>query len=218
MECFFCVVKNDFWVILTSLVYFILWCGLQVKWFTWRYNINLSKKLKYSLSMIGCAFIAYQLLGFCVLLLYQRLTNQWIFSMNNYLRFSEDGKSVAIDYIRSIQLLIGSPIIEEIVLRDILYRLIYSRTKNVLMGFVGANACFSALHIINMLVNASGFYAAFQVVAAFIVGMWFSTRLYLTQNVIEVILLHVANNLFASFLKVEITFAEMELPYLISGL
>lgn len=90
--------------------------------------------------------------------------------------------------------------------------ILIKRVGDVLFSVLFTNLCFSSLHIVNVLRDASNFYTMFQILMAVLIGMFYSTRYYLTNNVIEVITLHVINNLFASLVPIDIKSEELY-PY-----
>jgi membrane protease YdiL (CAAX protease family) len=73
----------------------------------------------------------FSVIGFFLLLLIQTKTETWIYSTKNFIveECHEETKicKTAIAYSKILQLLLASPIIEEIVLRVILFTLYFSR-------------------------------------------------------------------------------------------
>jgi len=265
----FCIVKHDSFYILTSFLHFLLWTLIVCTWFLWRYQIDIKKRLKFTLSWHVYFIFLVSTVGFLLLVCYQASTNRWIFSFENYLTtectslsnstttssssvakqlsepptvnpfesITSDSDSapiiatlletpivnkssstiqahckVAINYVKMFQLVIGSPIIEEVILRIILFTLFLSRTRLVLFSIIMTALSFSSLHVVNMLRSTSTFYVAFQVLASFIIGIYYSCRYYLTGNVFEIVALHGINNFFAAFLPLTIDFKTL-FPY-----
>jgi membrane protease YdiL (CAAX protease family) len=75
----------------------------------------------------------FSVIGFFLLLLIQTKTETWIYSTKNFIveECHEETKicKTAIAYSKILQLLLASPIIEEIVLRVILFTLYFSRCE-----------------------------------------------------------------------------------------
>jgi hypothetical protein len=78
------------------------------------------------------------------------------------------------------------------------------RTKNLSFSLLFTNISFSALHLINLLRGSSIFYNTFQIVMAVLIGLFYSTRYYLTYNLYEIVVLHMMNNLFAMFIPIDL--------------
>ena len=122
-----------------------------------------------------------------------------------------------VDYLKMIQLMIGSPIVEEIILRVVLVHMFFRRTGRPVVSFVMTNTLFAVLHMFSVNWGASYVYTYYQVLAGFVLGMFYSTRYYLTENLAENALLHIANNVSAIFLPVTLTFDDIYPKYVIPG-
>lgn len=114
-----------------------------------------------------------------------------------------------VDYERIFHLVFGAPMIEEVVLRIALTTVIQRRLQTVMSSIIWTNVIFSSLHVINALQNASSSYTMFQVLAGFILGTFYSTRLYITGNLYESLSLHVLNNLTAIWIPVTLTWKDI---------
>lgn len=114
-----------------------------------------------------------------------------------------------VDYGRVFHLLFGAPLIEEVVLRIALTTVIQRRLGTVISSIVWTNVIFSSLHIVNALHNASNSYTMFQVFAGFILGTFYSTRLYITGNLFESLALHILNNMAAIWIPITITWTDI---------
>ena len=127
-----------------------------------------------------------------------------------------------VDYGRVFHLLFGAPLIEEVVLRIALTTVIQRRLGTVISSIVWTNVIFSSLHIVNALHNASSSYTLFQVFAGFILGTFYSTRLYITGNLYESLTLHILNNMAAIWIPISITwtdtFPHFSVPLLVTQL
>jgi len=119
-----------------------------------------------------------------------------------------------VDYLKMLQLLLGAPIVEEIILRVVLVHMFFRRTGRPIVSFVMTNLLFAVLHIFSFQWGASEVYTYFQVFAGFILGMFYSTRYYLTENLSENALLHIANNMSAIFIPVTLKFADVYPNYI----
>jgi membrane protease YdiL (CAAX protease family) len=174
-------------------------------------SVNLRRRLKWEVSQKVITVFVLSVLGCAGVIVLQWTLNHWIYSPANYINVecTEEGCKTALAYTKFIQILIGSPIIEEVILRIILFTLFASRTGDVLFSIITTNLCFSLLHIVNVMSDTSSFYNVFQVLMALLIGMFYSTRYYITGNAIEVILLHGINNLFASLVPISITGADL---------
>jgi membrane protease YdiL (CAAX protease family) len=126
-----------------------------------------------------------------------------------------DKNESLIDYLKLLQLTIGAPILEEIILRCVLFYLFKKRTSSVISSIVLTNILFSLLHVFSIEWEASDFYTLIQVISAFIVGMFYGTRFYLSGNLIENITLHILNNLTAIFIPINLTFNDLYPKYMI---
>jgi membrane protease YdiL (CAAX protease family) len=130
-------------------------------------------------------------------------------------------KEYHISYSRIFQLFLGSPIVEEIVIRVILYGIINKRIRNPLGSMIWTNSIFAILHFFNAFQSTADAYTFFQVnltfhlinfckmVAGFLLGLFYSTRYYLTDNLFENVALHVINNLSAIFIPIQTTFKDI---------
>lgn len=114
-----------------------------------------------------------------------------------------------VDYGRVFHLLFGAPLIEEVVLRIALTTVIQRRLGTVISSIVWTNVIFSSLHIVNALHNASNSYTMFQVFAGFILGTFYSTRLYITGNLYESLTLHILNNMAAIWIPITLTWKDI---------
>ncbi|KAG2386587.1 hypothetical protein C9374_002331 [Naegleria lovaniensis] len=126
---------------------------------------------------------------------------------------NEEGSQV--DYLKMIQLLIGSPIVEEIILRVVLVHMFFRRTGKPIVSFFMTNLLFAVLHMFSINWGASELYTYFQVLAGFVLGMFYSTRYYLTENLIENAMLHIANNISAIFIPVTLKFQDVYPNYIV---
>ncbi|KAL9654322.1 hypothetical protein ABK040_010353 [Willaertia magna] len=135
-------------------------------------------------------------------------------TLNNTMNDIEESK---VDYLKMIQLLIGAPIVEEIILRVVLVHMFFRRTGRPVISFIMTNLLFAALHIFSMQSswNVSKVYTYFQVFSGFIIGMFYSTRYYITENLLENALLHVANNISAIFIPITLTFSDIYPKYIV---
>lgn len=120
-----------------------------------------------------------------------------------------------VDYLKMIQLLIGSPIVEEIILRVVLVHMFFRRTGKPIVSFFMTNLLFAMLHMFSINWGASELYTYFQVLAGFILGMFYSTRYYLTENLTENAMLHIANNISAIFIPVTLKFEDVYPNYIV---
>jgi membrane protease YdiL (CAAX protease family) len=136
--------------------------------------------------------------------------NKKIYDFSNYLTI--DKENIAIAYSKVLQMIIASPIMEEVILRVILFTLLLQRTRNVIFSIIFTNIGFSALHVVNMWRDTSSFYTIFQILFAFVVGNYYSTRYFITDNLVEMVSLHIINNFFASFVPITLKYEDLY-PY-----
>eukprot|EP01080_Neovahlkampfia_damariscottae_P001274 gene1274-11361_t len=201
ISCILCYLNTDKLIIFTSLVHFLLATFLTVYWFLWRYGVQIKKRLTFKFSNRILIVFILSVIGLIFLLLIQYQTNTWIYSTSNFIVEECDEKTntceTAIAYFKILQLLIASPIIEEVVLRVILFTLYLS-------SLLFTNISFSALHLVNLLRGSSVFYSIFQITMAVIIGLFYSTRYYITYNLYEIVSLHMLNNLFAIIIPIDL--------------
>jgi membrane protease YdiL (CAAX protease family) len=129
--------------------------------------------------------------------------------MGSNLKNTRLANETVLDYGRVFHLLFGAPLIEEIVLRIALTTVIQRRLQSTIPSIIWTNVIFSLLHVINIMQNASSSYTLFQVFTGFILGTYYSTRMYITGNLFESLALHIMNNLTAIWIPVTITWKEI---------
>jgi membrane protease YdiL (CAAX protease family) len=198
--CVACLLLTDAIKITLSLVFVGLWCYLVCKYFLWRYQVEL-QHFYIHLTNTAKVVIGINGVGIALMILLQLYQHTWIYSLDNLLKAEKND----IDYLRTWQYLVGAPVIEEIILKVIMITVIFRRTKDILFSIFAANTSFAALHLINALQHASKYYVVFQAVAALELGLFFSTRYILSQNLFESITLHVLNNATAIWIPINIT-------------
>ncbi len=231
-----CVARRDVFSIVISLLFVVSWGVCLVSYFLWRHQIphfwrNMFQKWKQPLS--GTTKLAL-LFIFTGLFWLQYSTNDFVWDVSNFQFFQtptsqHDASSTVasteeeilqqhsptehsmfqIDYIKLFQLFIGSPIIEEIILRVVLFEIVKRRTSNIWQSAVAASFAFASLHFLSVFQAASVSFVYFQVFVAFLFGMFYSQRYYLTGNIMEPILLHICNNLTSMFLPITITWSDL---------
>lgn len=146
------------------------------------------------------------LLGFVALLVAQKYTGRWIFSLDNYWR--ED----MFDHQQVSDMLILSPVREEILFRGIMFVVFFRRfgggpLPNRIMAASGGSFVFGAIHLLNLFGSKySPSYIALQVGLGTLIGFFYGLRFLATGSLCETLLLHMVNNLTSSFVPARTEF------------
>jgi membrane protease YdiL (CAAX protease family) len=220
---------------MANVAHVFMWACLANAYFIWRYNIDIRRMKRLSLSKTGVFVLLLIIGGVVALYSIQSHTGKWLYSTANLetvfekeipLTTNEDvidiegtGTNVTrelfVDYGRIFHLVFAAPMIEEIVLRIGLTTVIQRRLQTVVSSIVWTNIIFSSLHVVNALQEASSSYTLFQVFAGFVLGTFYSTRLYITGNVLESFVLHVMNNLAAIWIPMSLTWKDIVPDFII---
>jgi membrane protease YdiL (CAAX protease family) len=190
--------------------------ALVVAWMSYRMANSLSLSTKEylarlvaspSLSRTGAALLALHSVGFAMMVGAQYYTGRWIFSIDNYLM--DDG-SGGFSLSQALEMLAFSPFREEIVFRAAMFCIFYRRTgdgkgrSSQMQCIVACSCVFGAIHMLNLVSKKfSTVYIVMQVSLGFLIGMTYSFRFVLNSSIREGVILHIMNNLFSSFLPVE---------------
>ncbi|KAL0480515.1 leuS2 [Acrasis kona] len=232
-QCAACLLTKDYSMMITGLIYAIVWVLVICGYFAWRYKVDI-RRFKLRPSKMVMYVFCITMVGVAAMVAIQYQTGHWIYSLSNFETISVDMKPKTVNtetlnvtlisdkaiptqaksdryisYSRIFQLFVGSPIVEELLFRVILFFTIYKRINKPITSMVAANLVFSGLHLVNILMKSGNAYTFFQMVAGFLLGMFYSTRYFLTLNFAENILLHMINNLSAIFIPVQITFEDV---------
>eukprot|EP01118_Nematostelium_gracile_P002901 TRINITY_DN13342_c0_g1_i1.p1 TRINITY_DN13342_c0_g1~~TRINITY_DN13342_c0_g1_i1.p1 ORF type:complete len:130 (+),score=8.94 TRINITY_DN13342_c0_g1_i1:1249-1638(+) len=86
--------------------------------------------------------------------------------------------------------------------RGILLGFLVERTSRIRFSIIWTNLLFGAFHLQNIFVGThSGFYVLMQIILGVVVGSFYSYQILVTGNLLESVILHIANNLISSFLS-----------------
>lgn len=114
---------------------------------------------------------------------------------------------------RALDVIIGSPIREEILFRGILVNIFHSRFlqfdsfTRTFMQVLGPGLVFSLVHLLNLAGSRfSVMYIALQLVLGLAVGIFYNIRFMQSNTIYEPLLLHIVNNLCSSFVDPGIEF------------
>ncbi|KAL7679447.1 putative sterile alpha and TIR motif-containing protein [Plasmopara halstedii] len=142
-----------------------------------------------SLQLHFLALVAINLWGQDQGLLYWRNVNAAV--------HQADG-SIAIDEI--VQILILAPIKEELLFRGMIMLVAINRLQNLKSSALLSSFLFATVHLINARHIGSQYsasYVAFQIFWAWLVGLFLALNLAITGSLMECIILHIINNIFA---------------------
>lgn len=167
----------------------------------------------YYLSRTARNIGALHALSFIVLCLYQHYyVGSWsYYGLDNYFlnrtaaeNYANGGEllpsSSMIDYTRAGSMLLFHPIKEEFIFRVTMVPIFRYRFKRADYAVLGAATIFGLIHAANLFSGRFAFsYVVLQCSFAFLCGMFYSLQFLLTNNVWNVIFLHMTNNLFSSF-------------------
>jgi len=149
---------------------------------------------------------AIQGLGALVMVGLQVWSNRWMFSLKNYLKDDQFDPSA------TAEMLLFSPIREEIIFRGVMFSIFYRRVGGIkprdkFLCVVCSSLIFGSVHLINLFGHEySLFYICLQVTLGVMVGGLYCLRFVISDGLTETILLHMSNNLFSSFLPLDLEF------------
>ena len=110
-----------------------------------------------------------------------------------------------LDYAKSINMIFLNPIKEEFLFRLTVVSILCYRLNNKVNGVMLSSVLFGLLHFANFFSLKSEYassYVYLQCVFAFLIGIFYALEMILTENLLNVILLHIVNNVFASFVPI----------------
>eukprot|EP00741_Cyanophora_paradoxa_P013746 tig00020710_g13269.t1 len=128
---------------------------------------------------------------------YQIVTGDYVLTLEN-LTARDDGHLM---YGRVLDMLLVTPVREEIVYRGIVFHLAFNRCRARGPAVALAAGLFGAVHLMNLVSgHLSPAYITMQVLLGTLIGAYYCTRLLLTGSLVETILLHAANNACSVFI------------------
>ena len=228
--------RNDYFTLLANVGHVFTWTCLTIAYFVWRYKIDVKRMRKWRLSKTAVFVLFLCVVGVITLYTIQDRTGKWIYKTSNMdaivtteepittnVEVMDDIDSVEdviapnvtvhqnvfIDYGRVLHLVFAAPLIEEVVLRIGLTTVIQRRLQTVMSSIIWTNIIFSGLHIVNAVQHASSSYTLFQVFGGLLFGTFYSTRLYITGNLLESLALHIANNIAAIWIPITLTWKDV---------
>ena len=150
--------------------------------------------------------------------------HEWkYYSLENYFKQNSGNGGFdfgQVDLPRALNMLIIHPIKEEIYFRVVLVSLIRKRLKSWMETILATSFFFALLHVSNFYSsNYAVNYVILQCCFALIVGSFYAVQFALTRSFCDVIVLHITNNVFASFVssKDHIDFDDRLLNCLFAG-
>eukprot|EP01113_Clastostelium_recurvatum_P005678 TRINITY_DN12537_c0_g1_i1.p1 TRINITY_DN12537_c0_g1~~TRINITY_DN12537_c0_g1_i1.p1 ORF type:complete len:255 (+),score=47.97 TRINITY_DN12537_c0_g1_i1:446-1210(+) len=176
----------------------LLPCLAALFWICWRKGFSLTpgKVSRSCIMLVGGTAIQFM----CVCL-YQHLTEDWIISWENYYK----GDPSSISLVSLIMMLVVSPLSEEILFRGIIFDTIRARTGHAgTATLLASSGLFAMSHSLNFALAAgsssiSPYYVLVQIFVAFVAGVVLQQRAVSTGGLTDSLVLHMANNLSASF-------------------
>lgn len=210
----------------TALLFFLprpwrllAWYGCTAAWMLLRYPLGMWQgpplnELRRALDRRFWGLLFASLLLFGCFALCQAVSNNWLLSLENLLIVDTESQSPylvdRIDWSRLFQLVIFSPLLEELVFRGMLLPLLLpplalrTRSRCVRACWLAGGA-FGLFHLPNLLSAAvHPVYGAFQMTMAVLVGALFSMHLDSRGALWQPCALHCANNLTAVFVPLSL--------------
>ena len=175
--------------------------GLSTKTVAKRLGLNAMSNITKMVFIIFCLHC----LGVIVNLILFSFCDEWLFTLSNITDSSGD----RFDFYRIFDLLICSPIREEIVHRGLIFLILWRRvnpTNNDKL--IAIKRCmlisaiiFGAIHFLNLFGRVySAQYVALQVFVGCVVSLFYTLRMVISATLWEPILLHCINNAFSVFI------------------
>ncbi|KDO26699.1 hypothetical protein SPRG_20497 [Saprolegnia parasitica CBS 223.65] len=149
--------------------------------------------------------VVYHLAGFALVVAYQWHTTAWFLSLDNYY----DAVTGQLQLARICEILLLSPIKEEIVFRGLAFHLLLNRIPSNGVAAGVASVLFGCTHLINL--KHSSFstpYVLLQTCLGIEIGLYYAVLFVQTrQNLRDSIVLHIVNNVLSSFLSTHTDFS-----------
>ena len=149
-------------------------------------------------------------ISFLLLCGYQEyIIKEWkYYSFDNYnLNDSVDNNNhFEIDYVKGINMILLNPIKEEFLFRLTVVSILCYRMDSKINGVLFSSVLFGLLHCANFFSVKNEYassYVYLQCIFAFLIGIFYGLEMVLTDNIINVIILHIVNNIFASFVPIK---------------
>ena len=125
-----------------------------------------------------------------------------------------------IDYMKGLAMILLNPIKEEILFRLTAVSILCYRLESKVNGVWLSSLLFGLLHCANFFSVQHEYatnYVVLQCVFAFFIGIFYALEMVITQNLMNVILLHIVNNIFASFVPVtrDVDFGDPIISYML---
>ncbi|ETV69535.1 hypothetical protein H257_14771 [Aphanomyces astaci] len=141
-------------------------------------------------SSVALALIAYQVVGFAVVVSWQYWTNNWVFTWSNYSTLQH-----------VLEILLFSPIKEELVFRGVAFHLVVNRLPMYPKQAVGVvSVLFGSTHLLNVRhANFSALYVAMQLCFGIEIGYFYGLQYIQTRSLGQLVVLHIVNNVLSSF-------------------
>ncbi|EQC30979.1 hypothetical protein SDRG_11452 [Saprolegnia diclina VS20] len=149
--------------------------------------------------------VLYHLVGFGLVVAWQWHTSDWFLSLDNYY----DPATGQLQLARVLEILLLSPIKEEIVFRGLAFHLLLNRIPSNGVAAGVASVLFGCTHLINL--KHSSFstpYVLLQTCLGIEIGLYYAVLFVQTrQNLRDSIVLHIVNNVLSSFLSTHTDFS-----------
>ena len=125
-----------------------------------------------------------------------------------------------VDYMKGLAMILLNPIKEELLFRLTTISILCYRLDSKVNGVWLSSLLFGLLHCANFFSVQHKYainYVVLQCVFAFLIGIFYALEMVITQNLMNVILLHVVNNIFASFVPVtrDVDFGDPIISYML---
>jgi len=191
--------------------------ALVIYWTLWRFAYSIGLRPAQLASRLGLtslrvswtavAIVGIQGLGAVIMVLLQLWYGRWIFSLKNY--YTQEDK---FEWTGVTEMLVLSPFREEIIFRGAMFSIFYRRiggksAKEKRLCIISSSLIFGLVHLLNLFGSEySIFYIVLQVTLGIMVGALYNLRFVINGGLIETILLHMSNNVFSSFLNLNLIF------------
>ncbi|KAJ6250926.1 hypothetical protein M0813_15744 [Anaeramoeba flamelloides] len=158
-------------------------------------------------SFVGIALLFVHIADLFVMRFWQNKYSKNIYSLENFVK---EGR---FDYNRLFELVIFSPLKEEIIFRSLMFLVTFEQVKTVLnhkkavwLSLLVGNLAFGLVHFFNLISTKmyNSHYVFLQVILGIIVGSVLACRMYVTNFILESILIHQLNNLFSCWVSTDI--------------
>ncbi|OQR84477.1 hypothetical protein ACHHYP_13327 [Achlya hypogyna] len=149
--------------------------------------------------------VSYHIVGFAVVVGYQWLQDDWFLSWDNYY----DARGI-LQLPRVLEILVLSPIKEELVFRGLTLHLLLNRIPSNAVATGVSSVLFGCTHLMNL--KHSSFSTAYVLLQTFLgieIGLFYAVLFVRTSyNLRDTVMLHVVNNVLSSFLSTHTNFSD----------